>query len=352
METIRKVVKKKVLITGGCGYIGSQIALEMLRDEEFEPVSVDNFCNSTSTIPERLKNLSGKPYKNYNINLLDAGALSAVFAENTFYGVIHLAALKSIPQSLKYPLKYYQNNIISLTNVLHCCQEYNVRRLVFSSSCSVYGEEAKFPVDERTPVSPQQVSAYSNTKKVGEEIVRDFSMVSDIECIILRYFNPAGSDYSGLLGETPSEESGFIPKIVWRAMKGECIEIYGRDYDTRDGTCVRDFIHIQDLAMAHIQALSATDIDQVEVINVGSGSGMTVLEVAEALKNRLRGVTFEFRRRRSGDIPCIFSDNTQALAKLHWVPKLGLEEILDSQIKWTNTFLSTKDEGVIGNKVL
>lgn len=341
-----------MLITGGCGYIGSQIALEMLRGDKFEPVSIDNFCNSSSTIPDQVQNLTGKRYKNYNINLLASEALRVVFEEHEFYGLIHLAALKSIPQSLKYPLKYYENNIISLTNVLKYCHEFKVPKLVFSSSCSVYGAEAEFPVDEQSPVADRQASSYSNTKKIGEEIVRDFSAGLDINCIILRYFNPAGSDHTGELGETPSEESGFIPKIVWKAMKGELIEIYGEDYDTRDGTCVRDFIHIQDLAEAHIQALSTTDTDQVEVINVGSGNGMTVLEVAEALKRRLAGVRFEYRNRRIGDIPCIFSDNTHAMTKLQWVPRLGLEEILDSQIKWTNTYLSRTNEDVIGNEIV
>ncbi|MEQ8473934.1 MAG: UDP-glucose 4-epimerase GalE [Marinoscillum sp.] len=330
---------KKVLVTGGMGYIGSH-TMQELSKKGYAAYSMDNFCNSSGIIQSQLATLIGYGIKNYTINILNEEQVDKVFEKEKFDFVIHLAAYKSIPESLGDPVKYYQNNISGLLTVLKMCDKYRVKRFVFSSSCSVYGENVVSPVDETTPVAQEQLSPYSLTKKVGEDIVRDFARSSKIECVNLRYFNPAGADLSGLLGELNKEESPVIPNLVRRASLGESFQLYGSDYETRDGSCIRDFIHVSDLAIGHINSLEYSQKAYFETFNLGSGKGITVLEVINALQKIFPGTHVEFLERREGDIPAIYSNNRKAKEVLGWYPKLGISEMLDSEVKWQKTFES------------
>lgn len=247
----------KILVTGGCGYIGSHTIADLVN-KGYEVISADNFTNSGPEVIDHIAELTGKKIQNYNLDLTDLEKTKTIFESHPdIKGIIHFAALKSVEESTNKPLVYFNNNINSLLNILECQRQWNVPNLVFSSSCSVYGNPDKLPVTESTPFKTAE-SPYARTKQIGEQIITDFASThNDLNFILLRYFNPAGIHSSGKLKEKPKKEVETLVPIIEQVYKGkrETLTIYGGDYPTRDGTCVRDYIHIEDLAEAHTLAL-------------------------------------------------------------------------------------------------
>jgi UDP-glucose 4-epimerase len=332
----------KILITGGCGYIGSHTAIELLSNPEIEVISVDNFVNSSSQTADRISQIAGRNMKNYEVDVCDKAALKEVFEENPgIEGVIHFAALKAVGESVELPLWYYQNNLLSLVNILDCCEAYGVKNFIFSSSCTVYGEIDQLPVTEQTPTK-EAASPYGNTKLVGERIIRDFISVSEnVNAIALRYFNPVGAHDSGLNGEDPINKPNNLVPVITRTASGMIpqLTVFGGDYDTRDGSCVRDYIHVVDIAEAHVKALEylmeEKNEARYEYINLGSGNGVTVLEAIQAFE-KVAGLELNYvvGDRRPGDVGAIYSDSSLAKEKLGWEAKRGIEEMMASAWKW------------------
>lgn len=331
----------KILITGGTGYIGSHTAIELLQDTRYEVISIDNFSNSS---PERLDNIAhitGKTLQNYAIDLCDFAAVESVFAAHQdIVGVIHFAAFMSVEESVQNPLKYYHNNLNSLINVLTCCEKFGVQNVVYSSSCSVYGNVEKLPVSEETPLQPAQ-SPYANTKLIGEQMIQDFVKNRNIKAIFLRYFNPVGAHISGRNGEYPSNKPFNLLPIVVEVAAGirKNFSIYGTKYPTRDGTCLRDYIHVSDIAAAHIHALSFLLENKqqvkIEVFNVGSGDGVTVQEMVDAFENvnQLK-LTYQYGEARAGDVAAVYADNTKIRNLLKWEIKYNLADMVASAWQW------------------
>jgi UDP-glucose 4-epimerase len=341
--------KNKILVTGGCGYIGSHTIIEILTQTNFEVISADNYLNSSEKTLERIKQITGKSVKNYFIDLCDMEKTSKVFEENPdLVGVIHFAALKSVPESVAKPLFYYHNNINSLLNLLNCCEKYGVHHFIFSSSCSVYGNVEKLPVNEQTPLSIAE-SPYAYTKQVGEVILKDVTKVTPIKGIALRYFNPVGSHKTGLNGENPTNRPSNLVPVITQTAVGIIKEmsVFGYDYDTRDGSCIRDYIHVTDIAEAHIKALyyliEGRNEASYEVINLGTGNGVTVLEAIHAFE-KASGVKLNYKLvgRREGDVVAIYSDTTMSEKKLGWKTKIGIDEMMDSAWKWQQLLVSEK----------
>ncbi|TAH19628.1 MAG: UDP-glucose 4-epimerase GalE [Cytophagales bacterium] len=334
--------KKKILVTGGCGYIGSHTIIEMLMQTDFEVVSIDSLINSSIHTLERIRQITGKSIKNYQTDLCNLAEVEKVFDENTdFVGIIHFAALKSVPDSVAQPLHYYHNNINSLLNLLKCCAKYGVNNFIFSSSCSVYGNVAKLPVNEQTPLSIAE-SPYAYTKQIGENIIKDFiKNQAQTKAIALRYFNPVGAHTSGLNGENPINKPTSLVPVITQTAIGIIKEmsVFGEDYDTRDGSCVRDYIHVTDIAEAHIKALAylleGKNEANYEVINLGTGNGVTVLEAIHAFE-KVSGVklNYKMKGRRDGDVAAIYSDTTMSEQKLGWKTSIGIEEMMSSAWKW------------------
>ncbi len=249
-------MKEKILVTGGAGYIGSHTIVDLI-EKGYEVISVDNFCNSDKATYDQIRQITGKDIPHYDIDIRDANALEVIFQqEGSISGIIHFAALKAVGESVERPILYYQNNIEGLINILYMCKKYEVDSLIFSSSCTVYGIPESSPVDESTPLQPA-ASPYGATKQIGERIITDSITELKTKCVMLRYFNPAGAHPSGLMGESPiNNAANLVPAITETAIgKRDELMVFGIEYDTRDGSCVRDYIHILDLARAHTMAL-------------------------------------------------------------------------------------------------
>ncbi len=332
----------KILITGGTGYIGSHTAIEILKQGKFDLISIDNQVNSSLSTVDRVENISGHPFKNYSIDLCDREAVREVFEANPdLVGVIHFAALKAVGESVEQPLRYYKNNFNSLINILEACEDFGVNNFIFSSSCSVYGNIDQLPVTEETPTSITE-SPYAETKLEGERIIKDFTRVSDkVQCIALRYFNPVGAHESGLNGEDPINKPNNLVPVITRTAAGMIAQmtVFGGDYPTRDGTCIRDYIHVTDIALAHLLAMDylveGKNSDQYERFNLGSGNGTTVLEAIDAFE-KASGVKLNYviGDRRPGDVVSIYSDSSLAKDKLGWEAKYGIDEMMDSAWRW------------------
>ena len=341
--------KNKILVTGGCGYIGSHTIIEILSQTNFEVISIDNLLNSSADTLDRIKQITGKTVKNYFMDLCDLPKLEEVFQENPdLVGIIHFAALKSVPESVQKPIFYYENNLNSLLNVLKCCEKYNVHHFIFSSSCSVYGNVEKLPVNEQTPLSIAE-SPYAYTKQVGEVILKDVTKVSPIKGIALRYFNPVGAHKTGLNGENPINRPSNLVPVITQTAAGIIKEmsVFGYDYDTRDGSCIRDYIHVTDIAEAHIKALyyllEQRNSENYEVINLGTGNGVTVLEAIHAFE-KISGMKLNYKlvERRAGDVVAIYSDTTLSERKLGWKTKIDIEEMMDSAWKWQQLLMKER----------
>jgi UDP-glucose 4-epimerase len=330
----------KVLVTGGCGYIGSHTIVDLINNG-FDVVSVDSNIRSSTQLLEGVEKITGKKVRNYKVDLCNLEDTHAVFHENRdIVGVIHFAALKTVPESVAEPLLYFHNNLTSLTNVLKCVKEFNIPNMVFSSSCSVYGNTTALPVVEETPLGEAQ-SPYARTKQMGEQIIEDYSRVNSTQSILLRYFNPVGAHPSGLIGELPlGKPDNLVPVITQTAIgKIPKLTVFGHNYDTRDGSCIRDYIYVMDIANAHTRALQylidKKNTTNCEVFNLGTGNGVTVLEAIKAFE-KISGVklNYELGPDRPGDVIAIYANNTKAKSKLGWEPKTGIEDMMRTAWQW------------------
>src|SRR5664279_2185205 len=343
---------KKILVTGGCGYIGSHTIVDLMENG-FEVICVDNNSRSNPRILEGVQKITGKKIKNYKVDLCNLDDSFAIFHENPdIAGIVHFAAFKSVGESVENPLMYFENNLMSLINLLKCVQEFNIANFVFSSSCTVYGNTTEIPVTETTPPRPAE-SPYGYTKQMGEQIINEFSKSSDSKCILLRYFNPVGAHPSVLIGELPvGRPSNLVPAITQTAIgKLPQMQVYGDDYPTRDGSCVRDYIHVSDIAHAHTLALqyliNKKNTSPCEIFNLGTGNGFTVLEVIHSFE-KVSGVALNYiiGPRRPGDVIAIYANNSLAKEKLNWLPKYSLDEMMSSAWKWE---LKLKDDAALHN---
>lgn len=332
-------MKKKILVTGGLGFIGSHTVVE-LQNEGFEVIIIDNLSNTTIDVLDKITSITILKPAFYNFDLKDKKSVQDFFKNNKVDGIIHFAASKAVGESVQIPLDYYENNIISLTNILQEMKANNLNNLIFSSSCTVYGQADQLPITEDAPIKPAE-SPYGNTKKINEEIIADTSKAHGIKAISLRYFNPIGAHASAKIGELPiGVPQNLIPFITQTAagIRKE-LSVFGSDYPTSDGTAVRDYIHVVDLAKAHIAALNRLLDNQqknnYEVFNVGTGKGSTVLEVINAFEKVCNiKLNYKIVGRREGDITAAYADTTLANKELNWKAELTLEDALLSAWNW------------------
>ncbi len=331
---------KKIVVTGGCGYIGSHTIVNLVQNG-YEVISIDNNSKSDPAILDGVEKILGKKIKNYVTDLCDLAATQAIFEENKgIAGIIHFAAYKAVGESVHKPLMYFENNITSLVNILKCAEQYNVPNFVFSSSCTVYGNPDVEVVTEETPQKPAE-SPYGATKQMGEVIVSSTVVSTNMKAILLRYFNPVGAHPSILIGEVPlGRPANLVPAITQTAIgKLPTMQIYGSDYNTRDGSCVRDYIHVCDIAHAHTLALhfliDNKSNNKSEIFNLGTGNGYTVLEAIHAFE-KVSGVKLNYTvgPRRVGDVVAIYANNNKAKSELGWNPENTLEQMMDSSWKW------------------
>ena len=332
---------KIVLVTGGCGYIGSHTLVDLINNG-FEVISIDNLSNSDEAPLRGVKKITGKQVRNYKVDLCDLKKTRQVFEKNPdISGIIHFAALKSVEESVFQPLRYFHNNNESLLNMLACAKEFGVPHIIFSSSCSVYGNADDLPVTEDTPFKEAECP-YARTKQMGEKMIEDFTNVTpEVKAILLRYFNPAGAHESALIGESSrNKATNLVPVITETAIgKRESMTVFGDDYATRDGSCVRDYIHVMDLANAHTKCLQFLmkneNANACEIFNVGIGEGVTVLEAVHAFE-KVTGqkLNYKIGPRRAGDVVAIYSNKEKAEKLLGWQPVRGIEEIMRTAWAW------------------
>jgi UDP-glucose 4-epimerase len=339
----------KVLVTGGCGYIGSHTSINLL-ESGYDVLSVDHLERSRSFVAGRITDITGHSFHNYAVDCRDANKLQQIFNEHPdIKGVIHFAAYKSVGESVENPLLYFDNNLNSLIQILKVAEANGVRDFVFSSSCSVYGNTSVLPVTENTPLAEPE-SPYGRTKLISEQIIQDYSRNSKMRFILLRYFNPVGSHSSGLLGEIPySAPENLVPVITQTAIgKRPAVTVYGNDYPTRDGSCIRDYIHVMDIADAHTKALEFLNENKntaaVEIFNLGSGNGVSVLELIQAFEqvNQVPLNTI-IGGRRDGDVVAVYADNSKAKALLGWHPVYTTADMVRSAWAWE---LRMQEEGI------
>lgn len=330
----------KILITGGLGFVGSHTVVSLIENG-FHPVIIDNCSNSSEDVLMQIETIVGRTLTFYKEDVTDESALDRIFTtESDIKAVIHFAAFKEVGESVKKPLKYYHNNITGLVQLLIAMQKHSVTNLIFSSSCTVYGQEEKMPITEKSPIQ-QPISPYGNTKKIGEEIIQDTAKSSDLQAILLRYFNPIGAHPSALIGElSQGIPQNLLPFITQTAVGiREKLSVFGNDYPTPDGTCIRDYIHVLDLSEAHVIALKRLienkQESNVEIYNIGTGIGISVLEMIQAFeKVTNQPLPYEITNRREGDVTIAYADTTLANEKLGWKNKRTLEESLESAWKW------------------
>jgi UDP-glucose 4-epimerase len=329
----------KIIVTGGMGFIGSHTVVELLNSG-YEPVIVDDLSNSDPKILDQLSKIIGFKPIFYQFDLCDEQKVKQLtILEPDIVGIIHFAASKAVGESVLKPLKYYRNNLYSLVNLLEAYKDKDVS-FVFSSSCTVYGQPDELPVTEKAPIKPA-LSPYGNTKQIAEEILRDAVTAGDAKKVIaLRYFNPVGAHDSALIGELPmGVPQNLVPFITQTAIgKREKITVFGDDYNTKDGSCVRDYIHVVDLAKAHVAALQLMEqpgFNRFDVFNIGTGQGNSVLEIIAAFEHTT-GVKlkYEIGPRRSGDVEQVWGDVTKAANELNWEAQLGIDVMMSSAWRW------------------
>ncbi|HBX53472.1 MAG: UDP-glucose 4-epimerase GalE [Bacteroidetes bacterium RIFOXYA12_FULL_35_11] len=333
-----------ILVTGGTGYIGSHTVVELLN-EGFDVAIIDNLSNSNIRVLEGITAITGKKPLFEQFDLCDASLLNNFFKNNRVDAVIHFAAYKAVGESVASPLTYYHNNLVSLMNLLYAMSSYNVPALVFSSSCTVYGEPDSLPVTELAPIKTA-TSPYGNTKQICEEIIHDsIKAHPKLKSIALRYFNPIGAHESALIGELPiGVPNNLVPFITQTAFGlRDCLKVFGNDYDTPDGTCIRDYINVTDLAKAHIAALKRMQKSEnesgFEVFNLGTGMGSSVLEVINSFeKTTSVRLNYIFADRRSGDVVKVYASTDKANKILGWKAEKSLDETLLSAWKWENFY--------------
>lgn len=318
-----------ILVTGGAGYIGSHTCVELLEKGE-EIVIVDNFSNSKPEVLDKIKDITGKKFKFYEVDLLDKTKLEKVFQDNHIEEVIHFAGLKAVGESVKKPIEYYHNNITGTLVLLELMKKYNCKKIVFSSSATVYGNPKTVPIKEDFPLST--TNPYGSTKLMIEQILKDVAVAdNEFSCILLRYFNPIGAHESGLIGENPNGIPNNLMPYIARVATGqyEKLNVFGNDYDTPDGTGVRDYIHVVDLAKGHIKAIEkARNMKGVEAYNLGTGKGYSVLDLVKTFE-KVNNVTvkYEIVPRRPGDIAICYADPSKAREELGWVAEKDIEDM-------------------------
>ena len=334
-------MKKKILVTGGTGYIGSHTSVELI-EEGYDVVIIDNLYNSEAEVVDGIEKITGVRPVLEVFDLCDKNKLDLFFKNNKdIAAIIHFAAYKAVGESVRKPLEYYRNNLDSLMNLLGAMQNYGICNMVFSSSCTVYGQPEKLPVTEDNPIQ-SALSPYGNTKQIGEEIIRDTTTASDkIKAISLRYFNPIGAHPSALIGELPrGVPENLVPYITQTAigLRDE-LRVFGNDYDTPDGSCIRDYLHVSDLAKAHVVAVKRL-IDNknkknYEVFNLGTGKGVSVLEAIQSFE-KVTGVKLKYKitGRRQGDIVKIWADPTFANRELGWKTVYSLDDCMKTAWEW------------------
>jgi len=327
----------KILITGGAGYIGSHTALELLN-EGYEVVVYDNLCNSSEESLKRVQELTGKEIKFYEGDVLDGAALEAMFRAESVDAVIHCAALKAVGESVQKPLEYYQNNITGTLTLMDVMNRVGVKNIVFSSSATVYGSPAEMPITEACPKG-QCTNPYGWTKSMMEQIMSDVQKANpDWNVILLRYFNPVGAHKSGRIGEDPKGiPNNLMPYISQVAVgKLEKLGVFGNDYNTHDGTGVRDYIHVVDLAIGHVKAINYIFTNPgLDVINLGTGTGYSVLDMVKAFSKACgKEIPYEIKPRRAGDIDMCYADPSKALKVLGWKAERGLDEMCEDTWRW------------------
>jgi len=331
--------KSKILVTGGLGFIGSHTVVE-LQKEGFEVVIIDDLSNTRIEVLEGIERITGIQAEYVNLDLKNKTEVQEFFGQHKIEGVIHFAASKAVGESVEQPLKYYENNISSLLYLLDSMNEHKVRNFIFSSSCTVYGQADELPITENAPIKAAE-SPYGNTKQIGEEVLKDLTKVSELNAVALRYFNPIGAHSSGQIGELPlGVPQNLIPFVTQTAagIRKE-LSVFGDDYPTDDGTAVRDYIHVVDLAKAHISALKrlieGKNKSKMEFFNIGTGKGSSVLEVIKTFeKVSKKDLNYKIVARREGDITSAYADTTLANKELNWKAELGLEEALFSAWQW------------------
>jgi UDP-glucose 4-epimerase len=337
-------MKKKIVVTGGTGYIGSHTTVELIN-EGFEVVIIDNLYNSEAGVTDRIEMITGVKPELEIFDICDKAKLADFFARHKdIEAIIHFAAYKAVSESVSKPLEYYYNNLLSLVNLLDLMKKSAVPAMVFSSSCTVYGQPEKLPVTEDAPLQPA-TSPYGNTKQVGEEIIRDATFADqNTKVIALRYFNPIGAHPSALIGELPrGVPENLVPYITQTAYGiREELKVYGDDYDTPDGSCIRDYLHVVDLAKAHVVAVKrlveGKNKKNFEVFNLGTGQGVSVLQAIKAFE-RVSGVKLNYRitGRRPGDIEKIWADPAFANRELGWKTVSTLDEAMKTAWEWEKT---------------
>lgn len=330
---------KKILVTGGTGYIGSHAAVELIQ-AGYEVAILDNLYNSKAEVVERIAEITGVKPEFHEVDLRDAEALAKVFAENDFDTVMHFAGLKAVGESVEQPLRYYENNVGGTINLLECMQEYGVKKIVFSSSATVYGEQESPKYVETMRTGGTIASPYGKTKYVIEEILKDVATADpEFQVTLLRYFNPIGAHPSGLLGEDPNDRPNNLMPIIMKVATGaiEKLTVYGNDYPTPDGSCLRDYIHVVDLAKGHLATL-AQMAPGVQVYNLGSGQTTSVLEMVAAF-NAASGIELPYvvAGRRAGDLPEFYADPSKAWEKLGWKTELGVADAMRDTLNFLKT---------------
>ena len=334
---------KKVLVTGGCGFIGSHTIVDLLENG-FEVICLDNNINSDESPLAGIEKITGKKIKNYKVDLCDLKATKKVFEqEKDISGIIHFAALKNVGESVEMPTLYFHNNMIGLVNILECAVKYGFPQFIFSSSCSVYGNAAPedLPISENTKLQEAE-SPYARTKQMGEMVLRDYAKIyPELNTIALRYFNPAGAHESTNIGESPINPSQNLVPIITEVAIGKRpqLSVHGSDYETRDGTCIRDYIHVMDIADAHTKALQylfdKKQDTNFDVFNLGIGDGVTVLEVIQAFeKSSGEKLNYTMGPRRAGDVVSIYANYSKAKEVLGWVPKRNIDDIMKTAWDW------------------
>lgn len=337
----------KILVTGGCGYIGAHTLVDLIENG-YDVICIDDNSRSNTSLLSGIEKITGKKVKNYKVNICDFDDTLAVFTENPdIEGIIHFAAFKAVGESVEKPLMYFENNIFSLINLLKCTQEFKVPYFVFSSSCTVYGNPDTIPVTEESPIKPAE-SPYGLTKQIGEQLIQEAAKVGDTKYILLRYFNPVGAHPSIQIGELPiGRPANLVPAITQTAIgKLPEMTVHGADYPTRDGSCIRDYIHVCDISHAHTLALQfvhdGKNKTTCDVLNLGSGNGVTVLEAIHSFE-KVSGVKLNYTvgPRRSGDVIAIYANNEKAVNELGWELKYDLDVMMKTAWEWE---LKIKDD--------
>jgi UDP-glucose 4-epimerase len=336
-------MKQYVIITGGAGYIGSHTILELLEQDKYQVICVDNYANSSPESLTAVSLLTKKEIIKIEADLCDYSALTTSLKPylEQVIGIVHFAALKAVGDSVQEPIDYYQNNLNAMLNMLKVCEQFNIKHFIFSSSCSVYGNitASQLPVNEATEKSSTE-SPYAETKKMGERILEDVAKAKNIKGLALRYFNPVGAHKSTIIGENPKSKPNNLVPVICKSALGISpkMSVFGLDYDTRDGSCIRDYIHVVDIAKAHVKALNYITNQQKEpfdVINLGSGDGTTVIEAISAFeKVTHQKLDYHIAPRRAGDVVAVYSDTTKAKQLLDWETQCTVEEMMQSAWNW------------------